>query len=412
MTDRARIERLLGTRELAWFVDRVQTRLEAGATLEGNLTRRDATMGERAAVAALIGRRVGEGRSMSVRLDDVDRVIRSSGAASGLAEAVRILRGPIVDQRATAATDALAWEGAFGELDSLAESEPRLSQWVQAIRSRGVLRRLSKDAEAARELARDTTRVLEALPAAGESLSAFASFLLGDAHALDIGRPTATLVSGALRELEGVPSSTPLTAQVRRQLWEAVGVAPDALSSTVLVHGVHGQTSSGAGLALEELRRAGEPAVLTLRQLRRFDVIALSPSSQVYICENPAVVATAADRLGSACRPLICVGGRPSAAAMAALDVAARAGAALWYHGDFDWDGLSIAQSIIDRFGASPWRYGSADYLAAVRSDSPRLAERTLAPSWDPDLAKAMAEAGRRVEEEQVLDDLVGDLAL
>jgi uncharacterized protein (TIGR02679 family) len=62
----------------------------------------------------------------------------------------------------------------------------------------------------------------------------------------------------------------------------------------------------------------------------------------VRICENPVVVAAAADELGARCQPLVCVGGQPSAAGWRLLELLAAGGAEFGHHGDFDWGGVRI----------------------------------------------------------------------
>ena len=52
--------------------------------------------------------------------------------------------------------------------------------------------------------------------------------------------------------------------------------------------------------------------------------------------------------------------------AWALLDLLAADGCRFAYHGDFDWGGLRIARSVIDRYGAEPWRFQRDDYLAAA----------------------------------------------
>ena len=51
-------------------------------------------------------------------------------------------------------------------------------------------------------------------------------------------------------------------------------------------------------------------------------------------------------------------------------------------------------------------------YGDAVRSDLPSLAARVTDPDWAPGLGTAMAQAGRAVPVEQVLDELLAALAL
>ncbi|MFK0220182.1 DUF2399 domain-containing protein [Streptomyces vinaceus] len=134
----------------------------------------------------------------------------------------------------------------------------------------------------------------------------------------------------------------------------------------------------------------------------------------VHICENPAVLSAAADRHGPAARPLVCVQGQPSAAALTLLARLHELGAVLRYHGDFDWGGLRIATTLLRHVPWRPWRYTAADYREAVAVAGPDLRQLGGKPAlspWDPDLARALAEHALRVEEEAVLDLLLADLA-
>ena len=73
---------------------------------------------------------------------------------------------------------------------------------------------------------------------------------------------------------------------------------------------------------------------------------------------------------------------------------------------------MRITNAVIAATSAIPWRMGVTDYRRAVAAGAGReLTGTPVAASWDPDLAPAMTTAGRRVEEEHVLDDLLNDLA-
>jgi uncharacterized protein (TIGR02679 family) len=155
---------------------------------------------------------------------------------------------------------------------------------------------------------------------------------------------------------------------------------------------------------------------LTLAQVQAYlDAAALLCEEAVHVCENPSVVEEAAARLGAACPPLVCVEGWPSVATTRLLSSLRAGGAELRYHGNFDWQGLQIAADVLG-LGAHPWRFGAADYRAALSADHPPLptlgaALPMLAAGWDPDLVAAMTAASLAVEEEHVLDVLVLDLA-
>jgi uncharacterized protein (TIGR02679 family) len=132
----------------------------------------------------------------------------------------------------------------------------------------------------------------------------------------------------------------------------------------------------------------------------------------VRVCENPVVVAAAADRWGSSAAPLVCTGGQPSQAVRRLLGILADQGARLLYHGDFDWPGLRIASGLRESLPLAPWRFAAADYRRALAAgaEGPPLVGEPVAAAWDPDLPPAMAAAGVAVEEEAVLAELVGDL--
>ena len=89
---------------------------------------------------------------------------------------------------------------------------------------------------------------------------------------------------------------------------------------------------------------------------------------RVFVCENPNLVAIAADRWGPGCAPLVCTDGMPAAAQRTLLQQLLRSGASLRCHADFDWAGLRIANQLLRHAGAAPWRMGVADYEAAARA--------------------------------------------
>ncbi|MFE0145774.1 TIGR02679 family protein [Nonomuraea sp. NPDC059007] len=393
-----RLARLLGGDELAWLVDRARTRLERGRPLTGSVSLAGATHGQRRAAETLLGRRAGSGASLSVSLEEVDRVLRASGACDGLAEAVALLRGPIRDLTALAADRDTAWRTAFAVLDThlarRAGDGQDLAGWRGWLDSSGLVRRLAPEPADAGSLLDRLVAVLARLPSTGVPIGRLAAETCGDAHALDDGRPVATLALSAARALAGLPYAAEGGADARRAAWAAVGVHLDELSSLVLSLGLPGDPTPG------------EPHVRTLRQLRRADPIA---AGLVRLCENPVVVAAAADDLGAACPPLVCVNGRPSAAVWRLLGLLAAGGSSFAYHGDFDWGGVAIAAAVHERVGFTPWRYDAASYRRAA-GDAP-LAGRAVPTPWDPPLSEAMRRRAVRVEEELVLSELLSDLA-
>ncbi|MBA3907780.1 MAG: TIGR02679 family protein, partial [Pseudonocardiales bacterium] len=304
-----------------------------------------------------------------------------------------------------------SWQAAFAPLDTAVATRPELAAWVAGIRATGLVRRLAVTPDTAAPLLADLATALAALPTEGEPIGRFAERLLGSAHALDDDRPLATLVFGVARVLGDAPDGT--GTAWRRDVWARVGLLRDDLSSTVLTLGLPGDSASTTGRVLGLYREAGQPTVLTLRQLVRDPPCCEVAAATVSICENPVVVGMAADRLGRDAAPLVCVAGQPGAAAMSLLRLLAGAGAQLRYHGDFDWGGLRIGNVVFGRLPVTPWRFDTGSYRNAAATGTGR--ELTGAPveaSWDPGLATTMRTAGRAIEEERVIDDLVADLAV
>ena len=421
--DDTRLHRLLGGEPIAWLVRRARDRLEAGRPLTGTVTLAGATAEQRRAVERLTGRPPRSGTSLSVSLPEVDRVLRESGAApGGLAAAVVLLTGPLRDRDRDRMDTASAWAAAFAPLDDAVAGRAELAAWRAWLDATGVVRRLAPSPTVALPLLNQVAAVLRRLPSRGIPIGRLAAECCGDAHALDDGHPAGTVALSAVRALAGLPFAAELSADSRRTVWASAGVHLDDLSSLVLCLGMPGDTHTALGRLLALHRETGQPAMLTLRQLRSHDE-ALS-AGLVRICENPVVIAAAADELGRRCPPLVCVGGQPSAAGWRLLDLLAAGGAEFRYHGDFDWGGIRIASAVRQRVGQAqshwqPWRYDRDAYEAAAMAmlavhaaaRLPRLAGEPVATPWDPGLASAMAGHDVRIEEELSLDALLADLA-
>ncbi|GAB3206388.1 hypothetical protein GCM10027294_08540 [Marinactinospora endophytica] len=166
--------------------------------------------------------------------------------------------------------------------------------------------------------------------------------------------------------------------------------------------------------ALRERADHHAEAHLTQRDLHGLR-LRLPAKTVIYICENPRVVEAAAD---TACvRPVVCTSGSATTVVLTLLDALAATGCRFAYHGDFDWPGIALANRIIRRYRALPWRMGAEDYeRLATRSKAEGIPQLPLdgqpvSAVWDPDLAPAITALGVGLHEEVTLDLLVDDLA-
>lgn len=390
---------------LARILSRAAHRLERNGLVAAGRLRLD-RLGEDeiAGLSGLLGPRwrpVLPGAASSVDLAALDAALRASPRfAGGLAEACAAARGTPLHDRRTSRLDAAAarvrgWEQL--RVHPALGRHHELGGWLERERSTGAATRTQRGDPFA--LLQRTLDVLALLPAdPPQTLARFAATSCGgDAHALDRDRPLDAVLRRALAHLDGdgAPAGG---AEARRERYDRWGLGTDELSSTVLCHGVW--------------PGASQPRVLTLRELRGVETLACGPL--LFTCENPDVVAAAADALGAACPPLICTGGWPSSACLRLLRAAIGGGAVAHHHGDMDPEGLRILDRLLATTSGRTWRMTPEDYLRRAGVGAPLSNERAGADGIrDPalrTLALAIANTGRAVQEEQTIVELVGDL--
>jgi uncharacterized protein (TIGR02679 family) len=389
MTDTpdSRLQRLLGTAALAHVRQRLRRhfeRLHPGATVT-SLHLEGLDQEAYAALCQLTGRPPRTARSMTLDVADLDARLRSVGLADSLRDALEQLEGPIIAKAFLQREQQARWSALAakedGEVRLLAEADV----------------------------------VLRRLPAAGVTRSQLAAETLGDAHALDSGRPVAALVLATWRhhERRGDDDDRTRRPEVNdderlRDVWARAGILVNELARPALFLNLPLATGAAGTWA------PGEPAYLSLRQLLRRPPTWPVAGRRVFVCENPAIVAIAAERLGAACAPLVSTDGMPAAAQRTLLDQLAAAGARLHYHGDYDWPGIAIANFVVRSWAVAPWRLSTVDYLTAVAGASAARAHEldgaTVEASWDKELGPAMRQHGLAVAEEAVVETLLGDL--
>ena len=114
--------------------------------------------------------------------------------------------------------------------------------------------------------------------------------------------------------------------------------------------------------------------------------------------------------------PLICTSGQLQVAVLRLLDMLVEAGTQLFYSGDFDAEGLSIAARLQARYPdvLQLWHMGAGDY--AICHSKNRVAETKLRGfDYLPEgilkqTVRAMQEKGVAGYQELLLDELLHDL--
>jgi uncharacterized protein (TIGR02679 family) len=415
-----RLQRLLGGAHLTLLRKRLRKRFER-APIEGHVGsfRIDKlTPEEHTALASLQGRTPRFSVSMQVDVARIDEALRQAGLARSLHEALERLDGPIVHAASARTQTAALWATVVAGC-----THDGLTTLVNTPSGTGLLKRLSRsDPRLASDLLRLAEAVLQHLPANGLTRARLSADTLGDAHALDSGQAVATLVLAAWRRISPLTingaepgfskESVEIEAQELREekardIWARAGILVNELARPVLF----------LNLPMRETAchvfLAGEPSYLSLRALLRAPPCWNVAGRDVFVCENPNLLAIAADSLGPSCAPMVCTDGMPSAAQHQLLAQLIQAGARLRYHGDFDWAGVRIGNHVMRAHGAQPWRFGLDDYLSAIKV-APHREHRLKGPeadaSWDAMLSPAMRRHQLPIPEEAVASALLADL--
>ena len=421
------LSRYLGDDSLAALWGAIRARLERNGLSSSGHVR--VPLDDRGAdrLAGLLGTPVRAGE-VKIALAALDTALRRSSAAAGLVTVTAAVTGStLVDRRATRAAQSASWARIWDSLDAglvaagLAHTT-WASDFVEAVRRSGQLTRAGLSA--ATDAVAHSVTALGELAAYGPliepgseivesrwELAELAGRCTGDAHGLDDGRLAATLVLRAAAIALDQPM--PATAAQRRELWARLGVTPDLVSGTVLVWGLRPPGPSRWAGMMRDRADLRVVTHLTLHELRNAAAgAALATTDQpVHACENPQILQAAAraDRTG----PVVCFAGNPASAGLLLLHRLIDAGAAVRYHGDFDWPGIAIANRLIT-IGATPWRMFATDYTEAVSAlEQPAHLALTGAPidtPWDEALSAHMRRTGIAVHEESLLPTLLADL--
>lgn len=194
-------------------------------------------------------------------------------------------------------------------------------------------------------------------------LPVFAAETTGNPHFFDVGTLGEQLLIYFLKNNIVADGEKLLTtvAEKASLLYEA-GLLKDDLSNHTLAYGIKGMDSLGKiHEGIEGFRVQKEPMVLTLKTISRLKQIEAQSGNRVYMVENPAVFSKLAEAWPDA--TVLCGNGQIRLATFVLLDLF-EAETEFFYAGDFDPEGLMIAQKLKEKYGERVhlWNYNREFY--------------------------------------------------
>ncbi|HBG17172.1 MAG TPA: TIGR02679 family protein [Firmicutes bacterium] len=248
-------------------------------------------------------------------------------------------------------------------------------------------------------------------------LPIFSSQLTADPHFFDRTMPARYLFIYALVHI--FDEQKPTNAFTEAELLYKAGLFSTEIANYTISCGLLGYINENEiHQGWLGFYRSGESLQVSVENLSRLERV-ISPCGLVFVMENPAVFSALAERWNKkfvSSLPLVCVNGQVNLATFALLEMLVASGALLYYSGDFDPEGLLIADRLKKRFDEKLllWRYSVADYrnsLSVQRLTAERL--KQLQRLEDQSLKKvgaAMAEAKYAGYQEVLVAELWKDV--
>lgn len=219
------------------------------------------------------------------------------------------------------------------------------------------------------DLLQKTDQAAETLAAAEkrELLAVFAAQVTGNPHYFDEGEPAEKCLSSYLKwKLKKERRDGLSNAEYKNRIYFEAGILKDELSNDVLTYGLHAWKENGEiHPGIEGFFKCREPLKLTLKTLGGIGKITGEPD--IYMVENPAVFSRLVEKYPD--RTILCGNGQPKFSVFVLLDKLVP-GSTIYYAGDFDPEGLQIAQNLKKRYTEHfiLWKY-EAEYYQKYKSE-------------------------------------------
>ena len=209
-----------------------------------------------------------------------------------------------------------------------------------------------------------------------EYLPVFAAKVTGNPHSFDDGtaegRFLYQLVEWLLNQQNIFIKKSDIFPAIQKQKqYLAVGILRDDISNYAMISGIHVRKKNGELHAgIEGFWREKEMMQVPLAVIAEWGEIEC-PDHVIYIVENPSVYAMLSQRTEENCA-IMCMNGQPRLSSVLILDLLIKSNVKVYYAGDFDPEGLLIAQKIRQYYGGpfSYWHMSRADYEKSMSKET------------------------------------------
>lgn len=317
------------------------------------------TEGEREFLRGLFKRDFSEQKTISISLKKFEAAFSGTRFAGvGLCGVLEGYFGkPLTTNRMLKDREIVAWDSFFAGITA-AWKEEGLGEWFRNSldeRTAGSYKLLmglyKQDSQRLRYLLHTLEEILALLHRSTERLllPVAAAAVTRDPHSLDDGTDLQKLLLHYLSYHFGI--SYPISGEERTDLLYLGGIINDMGTRQVMTYGLEAYDIQEQNRGWSTFFQRGEPLMLSLLNLEGINRVQPAaqcrPVEQVYCFENPAVFYSVVQACPqSAC---VCTSGQINTTAYRLLDMLAANKLKIWYAGDYDPEGLLIADRLKKR---------------------------------------------------------------
>lgn len=195
-----------------------------------------------------------------------------------------------------------------------------------------------------------------------EPLPLFSSRITKDPHFFDIGAIAFRFLTFAL--CFKFNCSYPENIEETNEILFNAGIARDELSIFTTLYGISAFQGRKEHPGWQGFYNNAEPLHVSIKNLNSVESFKFI-GEKIFIFENPIVFMEVIRGLDNKRASLICTSGQLNTASLMLLDKLFKEGATFYYSGDFDPEGLRIADKLKSRYNDKLflWRYSAEDYL-------------------------------------------------
>lgn len=350
---------------------------------------------EKDALSSLLRQDYSKQKSATVALVDIEKALQNTRFSDiGLKELLDGYKGEDILTRAAIenryqSQKELYWQALY---DRYSHENCRL--WLRHIqkkghRTRGIHRAYDQNSLLLKSQLEAVLNALAQLPGEGqgirqyERLPFFAGGITSDPHGFDLDTEQGRLLLSALQFLRrhqdnGYGINTSFNAEEKTELLGHFGIVRDDLLNFATCCGILGFRAGEKEPAPFWRSACEEGAVLNapLREILKmerfipaFSFYRGNKEKVVFTLENSGVYSEILDHLKAReTPPVICTHGQIKLANLILLDRLVQNDVIVYYSGDFDPEGLLMAQRLLLRYGAKVklWHYYLEDYMGAL----------------------------------------------